>query len=134
MAMVIEHRRRSVGPIVALLVVAAAIVVGVVVFTGSSSSKPAKDDVTVQACNADPAGGKPTASGQILNHTSKPSNYVIRLEFLDAQGNQVSEGVNAVKDVEPNATASWTLTGAREARGPLKCEVTGVTRTHIPGQ
>jgi hypothetical protein len=132
--MVIRERRRSVGPIVALLVVVAAIVVAVVVFAGSNSSNPAKDDVTVQACSADPAGGKPTASGQILNNTSKPSNYVIRLDFLDAQGNQVSEGVNAVKDVEPGATASWKLTGTRDASGPLRCELEGVSRTHIPGQ
>ena len=111
-----------------------AVVVAIVVFAGNNSSDPAKDDVTVQACNADPGGGQPKASGQIVNNTSKPSNYVVRLEFLDAQGNQVSEGATAVKDVEPSQTASWELTGTRDARGPVKCEVTGVSRTHIPGQ
>jgi hypothetical protein len=133
-AMVTERRRRSVGPIVALLVVAAVVVVAVVVFAGNNSSHPPKNDVTVQACNADPGGDKPTASGQIVNHTSKASNYVIRLKFLDAQGNQVSEGVSAVKNVERGATASWTLTGIRNAKGPVRCAVTGVSRTHLPGQ
>ena len=132
--MVIEQRRRRVGPFVALLVVVAAVVVAIVVFAGNNSSNPAKDDVTVQACTADSGGGEPKASGQIVNNTSKPSNYVIRLKFLDSQGNQVSEGVSAVKDVEPNATASWELTGTRDANGPVTCEITGVSRTHIPGQ
>ena len=132
--MVIEQRRRRVGPIVALLVIAAAVVVAVVVFAGNNSSNPAKDDVTVQACNADPGGGRPAASGQVVNNTSKASNYVIRMKFLDAQGNQVSEGVDTVNDVESGATASWTLGGTRDANGPVRCELTGVSRTHIPGQ
>lgn len=133
--MVIEQRRRSlVGPIIAVLVVAAVVVVAIVLFAGNDSSDPAKDDVTVQACTADPDGDKPTATGQILNGTSKPSNYVIRLKFLDAPGNQVSEGVNVVNDVEPGATATWKLTGTRGAKGPVRCEVTGVSRTHVPGQ
>ena len=133
--MVTQRSRRSiVGPLIAVLIVAAAIVVAIVVFAGGSSSNPAEEDVTVQACAADPGGDKPKASGQILNHSSKASNYVVRLTFTDPQGNQVSEGVVAVKDVEPDETAAWELTGARDAKGPLRCEVSGVSRTHIPGQ
>jgi hypothetical protein len=132
--MVIEQRRRRVGPIVALLVIVAAVVVAVVVFAGNNSSDPAKDDVTVQACSADPGGDKPSATGQVVNNTSKSSNYSIRMKFLDAQGNQVSEGVDVVNDVEPGETATWKLGGTRDARGPVRCEVTGVSRTHIPGQ
>jgi len=90
--------------------------------------------VTVAACNADPGGGDPTASGQIVNDSSKTSNYVIRLRFNDAQGNGVSEGVVAVDDVEAGATARWELTGTRSAEGPLTCEITDVSRTHLPGQ
>jgi hypothetical protein len=97
-------------------------------------SASARADVTVQSCQADPSGGKPTASGTIVNHSSKPSNYVIRLKFTDGQGNEVSEGVNAVKDVEAGANATWKLTGSRGAKGPVKCDVTGVNRTHVPGQ
>lgn len=130
----VERRRRSVvGPLIGLLILAALIIVAVVVFTNDDSAS-ARDDVTLQSCQANPSGDKPTASGTIVNHSSKPSNYVIRLKFTDGPGNQVSEGVNAVKDVEPGARASWKLTGTRDAKGPLKCEVTGVSRTHIPGQ
>jgi hypothetical protein len=135
LVMVIERQRsRSgiFGVLIGLLVVAAVIIAVVVVFAKSDNS--AKRDVTVQACNPDVNGAKPTASGQIVNHSSKTSNYVVRLKFTDAQGNQVAEGVNGVKAVAPGATASWTLKGDRAANGPVKCIVTGVSRTHIPGQ
>jgi hypothetical protein len=132
--MVIAQRRRSfVGPLIALIVVAALVVVAIALFTDDGSSS-ANKDVSIQACTADPGGGQPTARGQIVNHSSKTSNYVIRLKFTDAPGNEVSEGASAVKNVAPNETATWELTGARDARGPLNCEVSGVTRTHIPGQ
>ena len=133
---VVEAPRRHTGlRIIAALValaVIAAIVLAVVLVTRTSDD--AKDDVAVQRCEPDPGGGDPTASGQIVNDSSKTSNYVIRLRFDDAQGNGVSEGVTAVDDVEAGATAQWELTGTRSAEGPLTCEVTDVSRTHLPGQ
>jgi hypothetical protein len=134
---VVEARPRRSGAfrVVALLlalVVIAAVVVAVLLVTRTSDD--AKDDVTVAACDADPGGGKPTASGQIVNDSSKTSNYVIRLRFNDSEGNAVSEGVAPVGDVEAGATARWELTGARSADGPVTCEVTDVSRTHLPGQ
>jgi len=114
------------------LVVIAAIVVAVVLATRTSDD--AEDDVAVATCNADPDGGKPTASGRIVNDSSKTSNYVVRLRFNDSEGNAVSEGVAAVDDVDAGQTAEWELTGARSADGPVTCEVTDVSRTHLPGQ
>jgi hypothetical protein len=130
--MVVEERRRSRVGLLVVVLVLAVIVVGVVVLVTKDDSPSARGDVAVQACQAD--GGKPTATGTILNHSSKASNYVIRMKFKDGSGNQVSEGVNAVNDVEAGASATFTLTGTRAARGPVNCEVTGVTRTHVPGQ
>ena len=100
----------------------------------NNSSNPAKDDVTVQACNADPAGGKPTASGQILNNTSKASNYVIRMNSSTPRATR-SQRVST-----PSTT--WSPRRRRHGRwpapatrtGPVRCELTGVSRTHIPGQ
>jgi hypothetical protein len=129
--MVIQRRRSIVGPLLALLVVAAIVVGAVVIFAGDDDES-AIGDVTVQRCAAE--GDEPKATGQIVNRSSKTSNYVIRLEFKDPQGNQVSEGATAVKDVEAGETANWTMTGARDARGPLSCEVASVDRSHIPGQ
>jgi hypothetical protein len=133
---VVEVRRRSgllrlIALLVAIVVIAA-IVVAVILVTNTSDD--AKDDVAVSACNADPGGGKPTASGTVENSSSKTSNYVIRLRFNDSDGNSVSEGAAPVKDVEAGQTARWQLTGARSTDGPVKCEVTDVSRTHLPGQ
>ena len=121
------------GVLVGLLIFVAVIIGAVVVFSNRNSASAA-GDVTVQSCSADPAGGKPTASGTIVNHSSKSSNYVIRLKFTDAQGNQVSEGVNAVRSVKPAANAVWKLLGSRGVKGPVTCNVSGVNRTHLPGQ
>lgn len=134
----VDERPRNRGGllrVVVALVVLLAIVALVLVlaFKGTSSSS-AKKDVTVAACRADSGGGRPTASGKILNHSSKTSNYVIQLTFTDPQGNTVSEGVAAVKDVAADETATWDLTGARDANGAVKCEITDVSRTHLPGQ
>jgi hypothetical protein len=127
-----RHRGlRLIAALVALAVIAA-VVLAVILVTRTSDD--AKDDVTVGTCEADQGGGDPSASGQIVNDSSKTSNYVIRLRFNDAQGNGVSEGVAAVDDVEAGATAEWELTGTRSAEGPLTCEVTDVSRTHLPGQ
>jgi hypothetical protein len=118
----------------AVLVVAAIVVVAVLMLRDDNSSNPAANDVAVKACNADPAGGEPTASGEIVNHSSKTSNYAITIEFNDPQGNQVSEGATAVNDVEAGDLATWKLTGVREAKGPVGCDISNVSRTHVPGQ
>ena len=118
----------------ALIVLAVIAAIVVVVVLVSKDNKAARLDVTVTACNGDISGGKPTASGRIINHSSKTSNYVVKLEFLDAQGNRVSEGAAPVQSVDANKTATWQLTGDRSAKGPVKCEISGVSRTHVPGQ
>ena len=128
------HRRHPfLRMLVALLVIAAIVVVALVLFVNGTSSKSAEKDVTVTACR--PAtGDKPTAAGTVLNHSSKTSNYVIRLKFTDPQGNTLSEGVAPVANVASGETAKWNVTGTRDANGPVRCDITGVSRTHVPGQ
>ena len=115
-----------------LLLIIAAVVVALVL--AGRNTQDAKKDVSIKTCQADPQGGKPKASGQIRNHSSKTSNYVVKIKFNDAQGNSLSEGAAPVQSVDANKTATWELTGDRSAKGPLKCELTGVSRTHVPGQ
>jgi hypothetical protein len=127
-------RRRKVwallGALLFLLLLAA---IALVIVLANSSSEDAKDDVTVTRC--EPKGdGQPEASGRIQNGSSKTSNYVIRIDFNDRSGNTVSEGAVTVKSVESDSTAEWQLTGARDASGPVKCEINRVSRTNLPGQ
>jgi len=111
---------------------AAAIVVAVLAGGCSSSGSAAAKDVTVAACTADPAGGKPKASGQIHNNSSKASTYIIHVKFVDSSGNQVGDGVATVGRVEAAGTANWSALGSQAAHGPLNCPLAGVTRTVAP--
>lgn len=122
---------RTILGLLLLLIIVAAVAAFLL---ARKSTDTAKKDVTVTECAADPSGGKPKASGTIDNHSSKTSNYLIRIAFKDAQGNSVTEGVDTVKSVEANKSATWELTGANSAKGPLTCDTKGVSRTHIPGQ
>ena len=128
-----RRRGRLLRVVVSLLVLAVIVALVLVLLIKGTSSKSAEKDVTVTACRSN-GDGKPTASGTIVNHSSKTSNYVIRLAFTDAQGNTVSEGVAPVKSVGVDKTAKWDLTGDRDVKGSVQCDLAGVSRTHLPGQ
>ncbi len=98
----------------------------------SSSKAAAKKDVTVTACTASPTGGHPTATGTIVNHSSKASLYTIHVKFKDSAGNGVGDGGAAVAKVQPSATATWHATGTQNAKGPLTCDLASVTRNLAP--
>jgi hypothetical protein len=106
----------------------------VAVLTGCSSSAKAaaKKDVTVTACTASPTGGHPTATGTIVNHSSKASLYTLHVKFSDSAGNGVGDGVAAVAKVQPAATATWHANGTLNAKGALTCTLSSVTRTLAP--
>ncbi len=112
------------------LFVASALAVSLITGCSSSGSKASKD-VTITSCAASPTGGHPTASGQILNHSTKASLYAIHVKFTDASGNHVGDGVAAVAKVEAGQTATWHADGTVDAKGTLKC-TSSVTRTVSP--
>ena len=97
-------------------------------FTGCSSSKSARKDVKITSCKADPGGGKPTAHGTIVNHSSKTSAYTVHVKFKDSSGNDVGDGVSVVVSVDPDKTAKWDTKGTVNAKGPVTCELDSVTR------
>ena len=95
----------------------------------SASGKTAAKDVSVTACTASPTGGHPTATGRIVNHSSKSSVYTIHVKFTDSAGNRVGDGVAVVAKVDAGSTANWHANGSLNAKGPLKCALASVTRT-----
>lgn len=117
-----------------LVRIAVPVLLTVLTLAGCSSSKSAaaKKDVTITACTADPGGGHPTATGKILNHSSKASAYALHVQFKDSSGNASGDGVAAVASVQPNATATWHATGTVNAKGPVTCNLSSVTRTLSP--
>jgi tripartite-type tricarboxylate transporter receptor subunit TctC len=104
----------------------------VVVFAGCSASASAKKDVTITACTPSPTGGHPSASGRIVNHSSKSSVYTIHVKFSDSAGNGVGDGLAAIAKVDSGTTAKWQASGSFNAKGPLKCKLTSVTRNAVP--
>ena len=98
----------------------------------SSATSAAKKDVTITACTSSPTGGHPTATGNILNHSSKASLYTIHVKFTDSSGNGVGDGVAAVAKVDPGTSATWHANGALNAKGPLTCKLSSVTRNAVP--
>jgi hypothetical protein len=98
----------------------------------SASGSKASKDVTITACTASPTGGHPTATGRVLNHSSKASLYAIHVKFADASGNGVGDGLATLAKVDAGSTATWHATGSLNAKGPLKCSIPSVTRTVAP--
>ena len=98
----------------------------------SASGKTAVKDVTITACTPGLSGGHPTATGRIVNHSSKSSAYAIHVKFTDAAGNGVGDGVAAVAKVDAGSTANWHANGSLNSKGPLKCALASVTRTISP--
>jgi hypothetical protein len=94
----------------------------------SASGKTAAKDATITACTPGPSGGHPTATGRIVNHSSKSSLYTIHVKFSDSAGNSVGDGVAVVAKVDPGTTAKWHANGSLNAKGPVKCALSSVTR------
>jgi hypothetical protein len=110
-----------------LMVGASALVLAALTGCSASGSTAAKD-VTITACTASPTGGHPTATGRILNHSSKSSLYTIHVKFTDSAGNGVGDGLAVVAKVDAGTTANWHANGTVNAKGPLKCKLSSVTR------
>ena len=98
----------------------------------AADNASAAKDVTVTACTPDPSGGHPVATGQIHNGSSKASAYLIHIQFVDAAGNAVGDGVATVGKVAQGGTATFRSVGTESAQGPLTCKLLSVTRTEAP--
>jgi hypothetical protein len=116
-----------------LILLAGASACAVAALTGcSASGSTAAKDVTITACTASPTGGHPTATGLIVNHSSKSSAYTIHVKFIDSAGNGVGDGFAAVAKVGVGSAANWHADGSFNAKGPLKCALSSVTRNLSP--
>jgi hypothetical protein len=116
-----------------LILLAGASACLVAALTGcSASGSTAAKDVTITACTPSPTGGHPTATGRIVNHSSKASAYTIHVKFTDSADNGVGDGLAAVAKVDAGATANWHADGSFNAKGSLTCALSSVTRNVSP--
>lgn len=95
----------------------------------ANEEHPPADDVKLETCTSQ--FGYPKAAGTVHNNSSKPSNYVIHVEFV-AGNARVAEGYDLENEVGPGQSAAWDAIGDREA-SDVTCRVTSVERTSASG-
>lgn len=100
----------------------------IIAIAAASSPKPAdpKKDVAITDCKANVLN-LPQANGTIVNRSSKPSDYLIEVEFVTA-GVRIGEGVTAANRVAPGQTAAWEAIGTGDGGAGMECKLLKVTR------
>ncbi|MER6396823.1 FxLYD domain-containing protein [Kitasatospora sp. NPDC001603] len=92
----------------------------------------ATGDVELAGCEVDATLHWPSAQLKVTNHSSKSSNYMIQVEFVDAAGTRIGEGVAATNNLAAGQAATLKAQGATDAKGKVSCKVTNVTRYAAP--
>jgi uncharacterized protein (UPF0333 family) len=119
---------------------AAAVPAGSAPAAGGDAAKPAApagdgdkaQDAAITKCEVDKTLGWPSAEVTITNHSSKSSNYMVQVEFLDASGTRISEGIAATNGLAPGQKSIQKAQGTAEGKGKLSCKVIDVTRYAAP--
>ncbi|PBC69660.1 hypothetical protein BX265_6998 [Streptomyces sp. TLI_235] len=89
-------------------------------------------DVEIAKCQADTTLHWPSAEVTITNHSSKSSNYLVQVEFLDGSGTRVAEGMAATNGLAPGQKSIQKAQGATAIKDKLSCRVIDVTRYAAP--
>lgn len=95
--------------------------------SGPSVGDGAKD-VHITSCGATP-GGIVQVKGTIVNSLSQPASYDVYVNFLDASGTQVANGIDIVSNVAPGATALWDTIGVEDYAPGMVCKIAKVNRS-----
>ncbi|MFG3280561.1 hypothetical protein [Streptomyces sp. NPDC048111] len=126
------------------LVLLVAIVVAIVLVTGSDTKSPsptatnsgvrssggahaAEDDVSITSCAIDPSSFA-TAKLEILNHSTKTSDYTITVEFLAANGTRIGESSTFQSALASGERAEDRVVAPTEEKGTITCRLTAVQR------
>ncbi|MFD7325627.1 hypothetical protein ACFV9D_31835 [Streptomyces sp. NPDC059875] len=118
------------------LAVLAVLVIGGIVAVTLSVGDPGRDDpdgpagdVRITSCRVDSATKWPHADVTITNRSSKPSDYVIGVEFVVPSGARVAEADLVVDHLAPGQVAQGRAQSLTQVAGTVECKVTDVTRT-----
>jgi hypothetical protein len=96
--------------------------------SSNTTDHPPQNDVTIEQCTGPNVLGMPEASGKIVNNSSKSSNYMFHIEFLDGSGTRIASGYVVENDVAPGQTATWNTPGDAQTAAPTSCRVVDVER------
>jgi hypothetical protein len=85
-------------------------------------------DIEIVSCQVDSTIHWPSADLKITNHTSKSSNYMVTIEFVDGSGTRLAEGLAATNNLAAGQAATVKAAGTAEVKGSVSCRVVDVTR------
>lgn len=88
----------------------------------------AEGDVKITGCEVSDATGWPKADVLITNRSSKTSNYIVSVEFVDASGKRLGDAMAASNNVAPQQEVEEDAQSLDKVEGKVSCKVTKVTR------
>ncbi|MEU1494312.1 FxLYD domain-containing protein [Streptomyces sp. NPDC005776] len=92
------------------------------------ASKGADADVKITSCEVNASTTWPAAGVEIVNYSSSEANYIVSVEFLDASGTRLGEGMAATNNLAPGQRALEKAQGLSKTDGKITCKVSKVTR------
>ena len=119
-----------------LVLVLAAVLVLLVVLGGlfaSRNGEPSRphapeDDVRVTACEVDGTTRWPHADLAITNNSSKTSDYLVSVEFVDPAGTRVAEANASAQNLASGQLFRTRAQALTQVGPDVTCRVTDVTR------
>ncbi|MGA5471122.1 FxLYD domain-containing protein [Streptomyces arboris] len=87
-----------------------------------------RGDVKVTACEVDPSTNWAHANLLITNRSSKASDYLVQVEFVDASGTRLGEASAAANNVAPEQKVDTKAQGLDQITTKVTCRITDVTR------
>lgn len=101
---------------------------------GKSAPAPkgAEADVQITACEVNASTTWPSANLEIVNHSSSKANYIISIEFVDAAGTRLGEGMAATNNLAPGQKALEKAQALSDTKGKVTCRVAKVSRYSAP--
>ncbi|MGW0365822.1 hypothetical protein [Streptomyces sp. NPDC002990] len=119
------------GGIALLAVIAVILVIAFV----ATVEDPSRDDphgpvgdVKITACEVDAGTKWPHADLDVTNRSSKPSDYVVSVEFVGPSGERLTEAHTAVTHLAPGQVARDRAQSLTQVTDPVTCRITDVTR------
>ncbi|MFB7215008.1 FxLYD domain-containing protein [Streptomyces sp. NPDC056255] len=103
-----------------------------------AEEKPAKKetgpeaDVKVTGCTVNSSTTWPAADVEIVNHSEEKSNYIVSVEFVNAAGDRLGEGMAATNNLAPGQKSVQKAQGLDATSGKVTCKVTDVSRYPSP--
>ncbi|MEU3689888.1 FxLYD domain-containing protein [Streptomyces narbonensis] len=99
----------------------------------SASERPQEEsgprgDVKITACEVDSATKWPSAELLVTNRSSKASNYIVQVEFVDASHRRLSEAYATTNGLAPGQESRLTAQGLDQITAEITCRITDVSR------